>query len=164
MKSIDLPMLQMMKWKAVKMHCTPFIRIDYLYLRTWLGIVDNPSVVVLLRTSFRDRFIKGIFTSERKVVLCHSRPFDIILKFPTINTIQADTTTIIVNTPLKTNEKRKEHSLCCIGRQVTIMAYANATELVSSQSAAPNMVQNSRNVVESQRSMTSRGFMKILPG
>lgn len=54
------------------------VRIKYLKVRAWIGIVDNLSVSLLLGTYFIDHFLKGIFPSDRKIVPYHSKPVPIL--------------------------------------------------------------------------------------
>lgn len=43
-----------------------------------VAILRNLAVAVLLETSFKDRFMKGIFSFERKLVLYNSKPVPLL--------------------------------------------------------------------------------------
>lgn len=55
-----------------------FVKIGELRVRVWFGIVKNLAVDILLGTSFIDRYIQGIFLSERKILPWHSQPVPIL--------------------------------------------------------------------------------------
>lgn len=46
----------------------PHVRLGALVVRVWFGIVPNLTVLMLAGIAFIDRFIRGIFPSEGKVV------------------------------------------------------------------------------------------------
>lgn len=48
----------------------------------WLGVVERFAVDPLLNTSFIDRYVQGIFLTERKLVQRHSRTVDILTQSP----------------------------------------------------------------------------------
>lgn len=50
------------------------IHIGDLFVRVWLGIVDNLAVEILFSTSFNYRFIRKKSAAKLKVVLWHSYP------------------------------------------------------------------------------------------
>lgn len=52
----------------------PHLGVGELYLRTWLGIVDNIAVDLLLETSYIDRYIRAILPGEQKLVPWHPTP------------------------------------------------------------------------------------------
>lgn len=55
-----------------------FISMNELSVRVLFGIVENLAIEVLLRTSFIDRYIRGNFPSERKVVPWNYSPVPIL--------------------------------------------------------------------------------------
>lgn len=75
-----------------------FIRMGYLHIRTWYGIVENLAVDILLRTLFINRCIRRIFPTERQIVPCHSKPVVIISTNTVINSINDDNTELTMNT------------------------------------------------------------------
>lgn len=46
-------------------------QLSNLQARVWLGMAPYVAVTILLGTLFTDRFIRGIFASEQKIVPCH---------------------------------------------------------------------------------------------
>lgn len=46
-------------------------------VRVVIGTVRDVAVPVILRTSFIDMFVKGVFSPERKIVPCNSKPVPI---------------------------------------------------------------------------------------
>lgn len=57
-----------------------FIRIGDFSVREWFGIVGNLALDILLGTSFIYRHIRGVFSSERKVVPWNSSLASILLR------------------------------------------------------------------------------------
>lgn len=73
-KTQQLPSLQNATKKPISLDGTMllFMQIDNLSVRVWFGVDKNLAFDVLHETSFEDRFIHGIFRSERMVVLIHA--------------------------------------------------------------------------------------------
>lgn len=60
--------------------------------RVWFDITRHPAVDILLCTTFIDRFIRGIFPSERKVVPWNLPPVPILTKIHSANTLKVSRT------------------------------------------------------------------------
>lgn len=69
-----------------------FILKDNLCVHTWLEIVEDLAVHVLLRSLFIDQSLRCIFPTERNVVPSPLKPVAIILTTPTISSIPANIT------------------------------------------------------------------------
>lgn len=74
-----------------------FIAIGELRVSTWIGIVENPDVHVLLGASFLNRYIRSIFTTERNAGPWHPKQLAIIAMKTAINLVKADNTVFTVN-------------------------------------------------------------------
>lgn len=48
------------------------VRIGYLYLRVWLGVVEKIEFKVLLGTKFIDKFVKSILPHEGRIIPINS--------------------------------------------------------------------------------------------
>lgn len=54
-------------------------RVDDLRIREWFGVVGSLAIVLVLETLFIDKYLRGIFPAECKLVPLRSRPVDIIV-------------------------------------------------------------------------------------
>lgn len=61
--------------------------IENLHARTWLGIVENFAVDLLLGTSFIDRCIHGTLSTEGKIGRIHSRAVEILKSFSKVESL-----------------------------------------------------------------------------
>lgn len=73
--------------------------------------VKNLAVPVLLVTSLIDKFVKGIFLSEMKIVRCNSEPVQIMLVQEALDDIPTTTRTpdVPYDTVLAVETEEKEH-------------------------------------------------------
>lgn len=55
-----------------------------LHACTWLGIVKNLAVEQFLGTSYIDRYIRGVFPAEPKIMTIHSRLLAILMSLPNV--------------------------------------------------------------------------------
>lgn len=89
---------------------TPHVRFGAPCVRVWFGIVSSLAIDMLLCSSFIDRFVHGIFPSDRKVVPLHSNSVAILV--PPKHSNSSNPTTAVLNTPTgndpKTNKEIAE--------------------------------------------------------
>lgn len=100
-----------------------FVRIGDLHMHALFGVVENLAVDMILGTSFIDCSVRGLFSSERKIVLSNSRPVAIILTEKKVNEIADNTKEVDRHTIAERGTPAKEHYLSLVACQVTRPAY-----------------------------------------
>lgn len=139
-----------------------FVRMGYLRVRPWSGIVENLAVDIL-GPSFIDRCIRRIFARKHKIFSWNSKPVAIISMKTAINLIKADTTVFNDNNHSQDDASSDDSNLCPVVRQIIIPAYVQTAELVSFQGAGLITTDTHRNNVEHRCSLTARCLVDILP-
>lgn len=100
----------------------------------------------------------------RKIFPWDSKPVAIISKGTVINSINADSTVLNVNTKSQYDASSDEFNLCCLGRQVQLPAHAKPAVLLRCQGAGIMTIETHGHVVEHWYSMNARGLMDSLRG
>lgn len=110
LKSIKSPQPRMANRKVVKIegNMLLFIPMSELPVRNWFGIVENPAVEVLFKTSIIDQCIRRIFPTECKIVPRHLKPVAIISTKTAIDFIDDKYTSFNVNSQSKDEAPSEE--------------------------------------------------------
>lgn len=112
-----------------------FYGMSSLQVIAWFGKVENLSVHFLLSTCFIDRCIRGIILSEQGAIPWNSQPLAIKLMQKASNALAAETKVIDLQTVHALCSSVEEEYLCCVARQVTILAYLHAALFVTCSDA-----------------------------
>lgn len=95
-----------------------FTRMCDSHVLTWFGVVDNVPMNAILGSSFTDRCIREIFTSEQKIFPWLLRAVVILWTQKITNRILTGTRTMKVHETKINDTSTEEHRLCCLARQI----------------------------------------------
>lgn len=141
------------------------LRLGDLRVRVCFGVVPNLVVDFLLGTSFSDRFIRGIFPSERKIVPWHSHPVTILAsQRPSATTATNNAISAIEDTSLDqavTNDQVTHPIL--VARQMVIPANTASSVLVTTAATGLFLVQPRIMRITRQTTIAARRILDAPP-
>lgn len=120
-KHLKLPKLRTTKKEVIKVQCViPLVvQMSYLQARICCDIVQSPTVIISLGTTYIDKRIWGIFFLERKIAPEHSAPFSVLRRGTETNV------TKVWSHEIPTNE-HIEHTTIRLANLTTIWAEAES--------------------------------------
>lgn len=124
-------------------------------VRAWFGVVDNLAVFVTFRISFIDRFVKGIFPSERKVVPYHSKTVTIMTSF------ENDTIYTIV---FEDEVNDSDGAFSRVARHVWLRLVSETLFLVHTTYEGFMHIESHPNIVKPRVAVTESGILNVVPG
>lgn len=140
------------------------IRFGHVRERSRVEVFENLAIDVLLKTSLTNQSISGIFSRKQKIVQWLLQPVATINTEMVINSMNAGSTVLNVDTASPNDALSDKFSSCFISCQIQIAIWSQAAVLVSSESAGLITIATHCWVFERQCSMTTKGLMDILLG
>lgn len=100
-----------------------------LYAYTWFGTFKNHAVDLLIRTSFIERCICGIFWTEQKVLLIQSRALPMFTSLPkVVSLLERD----VGDDPYAKDSGNIKVLECHVARLITVQPYTKCLLTVTS--------------------------------